>query len=856
MSAPGIEAQRHEFPEPAQGDAMQALRNASLPDDFWLYAYKVLPCPHGYRHSWTHCPFSHAGETARRRCPRTHNYLPDACPNARAKRQCPNGDACPYAHNTFEMWLHPQRYRTRLCYLGANCRRPTCFFAHSVEELRSVDEGDGSASPAVTGMGVPPLALPPLPSPPPLPPPGTNSSAGDYSQPMGMGAPMLPTSMSLPAGALMPVVCMPQPQPGGGPLGTPPRPETPATYGPGMGGYGGAGGVPQVPRSPLPPPGEPLPPPHMLTLGGSPQLPPGQHMGVPMAMQMQMTMRPHPHHPHHAQHGMALHMGPPPPGTVYIARGLAPVTPGVHGLSSPPLGSPYMSPFGAPPAAYGGHGGGGNGYYSGNNQPPAAGGGGAGNGNGGANGRARSWSVPGEGFFVNGGGAAANAPEAMRQADAGFHAAGLPPGVAAVPAPVLVVSSGSSRNGGGGGGGSGGTPRHMPAPSNRAAAGARRMSTPNTGAASEATASAAAAAAAAAAAMRYPSAAVTTAAAVRGMSGGSASSGSPFVSPGAAAHGASADHHQQGKAEAAAAEAALRQLSLSGNSVAAPPPTPAALPTGDSSASSSAPPSAPLSVATSPTAGSPFAVDSAQSVGAVGFGGAASVAAGLLRAHSSPSGGAAAYAGLPVAGLTGESVAAAAAALAAVATGVESPAASSDGSEAYQALLQQMLRSASASAVEPPSAAALLPALLSGGMHLYGPSDNADGGGVAAGERTSDPGPSLRAAIRRMSSEIGYGAAATRQSDPGHGVAGGAEVQQLLLPLLQSVLTEGLASGQLELVNGQLQVKGSGAGGAGGSSRGSRLSASGSSGSTRHSVSVSATGCASPSLSVSSFGTE
>lgn len=46
------------------------------------------------------------------------------------------GDNCPYAHNVFEYWLHPTRYRTQLCNDGTKCRRHICFFAHSLEELR------------------------------------------------------------------------------------------------------------------------------------------------------------------------------------------------------------------------------------------------------------------------------------------------------------------------------------------------------------------------------------------------------------------------------------------------------------------------------------------------------------------------------------------------------------------------------------------------------------------------------------------------------------------------------------------------------------------------------------------------
>jgi hypothetical protein len=51
-------------------------------------------------------------------------------------QKCPFGTACKYAHGHFELWLHPGRFRTKLCSLGGNCRRPVCFFAHSEAELR------------------------------------------------------------------------------------------------------------------------------------------------------------------------------------------------------------------------------------------------------------------------------------------------------------------------------------------------------------------------------------------------------------------------------------------------------------------------------------------------------------------------------------------------------------------------------------------------------------------------------------------------------------------------------------------------------------------------------------------------
>jgi hypothetical protein len=51
-------------------------------------------------------------------------------------QKCPFGTTCKYAHGHFELWLHPGRFRTKMCSLGGNCRRPVCFFAHSEAELR------------------------------------------------------------------------------------------------------------------------------------------------------------------------------------------------------------------------------------------------------------------------------------------------------------------------------------------------------------------------------------------------------------------------------------------------------------------------------------------------------------------------------------------------------------------------------------------------------------------------------------------------------------------------------------------------------------------------------------------------
>lgn len=51
-------------------------------------------------------------------------------------KPCPRGDACKYAHNDFEYWLHPARYKTEYCKQGPTCNRKICFFAHRPNELR------------------------------------------------------------------------------------------------------------------------------------------------------------------------------------------------------------------------------------------------------------------------------------------------------------------------------------------------------------------------------------------------------------------------------------------------------------------------------------------------------------------------------------------------------------------------------------------------------------------------------------------------------------------------------------------------------------------------------------------------
>ncbi|GLC60269.1 hypothetical protein PLESTB_001592700 [Pleodorina starrii] len=789
-----------------QADMLQALRSAALPDDFWMYSYKILPCPHGYRHSWTHCPFSHVGETACRRCPRAHSYIPEPCGHARAKRQCPNGDACPYAHNTFEQWLHPARYRTRLCYLGANCRRPTCFFAHSVDELRSVEENEAAPSTAATSA-----LLPPLPVPPPLPSPaqstmmpssGLSGDFGNLAPAMSMvggggggGAPNLP---AVPAGApmslLQPVVLMGIPQP----LPQQPhgamRPEMMAAHG-AVQCY-----VPYQPRPTM------LRPPLPLSAPPPPPPPPALQADSGAAQQMRMHMQMHPPAVHVAVRRQAPAVRPQnlanpamtmaavhhPGSFVYLHSNVPPPMPAGAQLQGPPPPPPpppqaYASPFITP----GGY------HCGGEGVPPSV-------GPAPMMGRMRSWSNPGETTYVvsaapavSGGGGALRTYVGgggelpmWTSVDAGRRAAVLPSAVAATAPSPRSVAPPAHGGGGRGGGGATAAPRHMPAPTNRSGA-VRRMSTP--------------------AGVSYQS---PPAAAFRPDPSGSAVS-----SPGLA--GAAVE---QQRMSADGMEAEMRNLALT-KPFAAPPPTPAVSRFGGACESPyspsqiSSPPSGVRNTIGSPSAALALAYDPAAAA-------AARADLSTLRSRPSANGvtpGSGAFS-RPSSSGSGSSAgamlnaydtsstvaaAAAAAALAAVTARVESP----TDAVAAAAMLQQVLRSTSASAAEPPSG--LLPALLAGGgaisaVHadLYYDDD------VEVMERSSDPGPGgLHAAIRRISNEFGSAAACGRNSDPGQSVpTSSPDVQQLLLPLLQSVLTEGLATGQFEVVDGQLQVKnGSGA---------------------------------------------
>lgn len=104
-------------------------------DDFRMFSFKVARCSKRFVHDWRACPFAHPTENARRRDPRLARYLPVPCPDYK-RGICLRGDTCSYSHGVYECWLHPAKYRTQLCKEGPHCRRPVCFFAHSVLDLR------------------------------------------------------------------------------------------------------------------------------------------------------------------------------------------------------------------------------------------------------------------------------------------------------------------------------------------------------------------------------------------------------------------------------------------------------------------------------------------------------------------------------------------------------------------------------------------------------------------------------------------------------------------------------------------------------------------------------------------------
>lgn len=97
---------------------------------FMMYTFKVQRC---YRnHSWYKCPYAHPHEPLSRRPPHA-----TPCAVQCTHRALCSGFNCRFAHNQYEMWLHPSRYRTVRC-KKHKCNRKLCFFAHSESAVRDV----------------------------------------------------------------------------------------------------------------------------------------------------------------------------------------------------------------------------------------------------------------------------------------------------------------------------------------------------------------------------------------------------------------------------------------------------------------------------------------------------------------------------------------------------------------------------------------------------------------------------------------------------------------------------------------------------------------------------------------------
>ncbi|KAF6266756.1 hypothetical protein COO60DRAFT_1697238 [Scenedesmus sp. NREL 46B-D3] len=126
------------------GPAAAKSRVFKMSDEFLMFKFKIEMCSRKDRHDWKVCPYAHPGEVARRRHPR--GYTAVLCP-AKTAALCPRREQCTFAHNPFEFWLHPDRFKTSLCNQGPTCDRPICFFAHKDDEVRRLAHGLEAAGP-------------------------------------------------------------------------------------------------------------------------------------------------------------------------------------------------------------------------------------------------------------------------------------------------------------------------------------------------------------------------------------------------------------------------------------------------------------------------------------------------------------------------------------------------------------------------------------------------------------------------------------------------------------------------------------------------------------------------------------
>lgn len=64
------------------------------------------------------------------------NYLPKKCRSIQEGNECEDGVFCRFAHNKYEILLHPSRFRTNFCTSSGKDCGPLCSYAHSEEEIR------------------------------------------------------------------------------------------------------------------------------------------------------------------------------------------------------------------------------------------------------------------------------------------------------------------------------------------------------------------------------------------------------------------------------------------------------------------------------------------------------------------------------------------------------------------------------------------------------------------------------------------------------------------------------------------------------------------------------------------------
>lgn len=104
-----------------------------------LKVYKTEECTVSVGdHNQKRCPQYHDVAKDRRR--KLGTYRTQLCEYIRKKKACPNKDACNFAHNSVEVFYHPEKYKAKFCssYTSKSgvCEYGDyCAFAHSEEEI-------------------------------------------------------------------------------------------------------------------------------------------------------------------------------------------------------------------------------------------------------------------------------------------------------------------------------------------------------------------------------------------------------------------------------------------------------------------------------------------------------------------------------------------------------------------------------------------------------------------------------------------------------------------------------------------------------------------------------------------------